>query len=216
VHKGKKASDSDWAKTREGICNGTIKGDKSKVNCPDTVVKGKDEKTTCPAGSTLVDGKCKKESKDPDRPLNTRDSEDTQFARERSNNVRGGEKQTKKRYYEQVRNRKNTWKSLSAEDQAKYDGYGDYKSIMKDTYKKQRRDADIALQTASYEGSLRQGQQNKSVLSGQGGGTVLSNRRNIDSSDANDNTKQEVIKSAILKKPTLFKKAAPMKKGYYK
>lgn len=55
VHEGKK--DKNWAKTREGICNGTIKGDKSKVNCPDTVVKGKDK---CPEGSTGTPPNCEK------------------------------------------------------------------------------------------------------------------------------------------------------------
>lgn len=44
AHKGPKEKDPvKWEETRKGICNGTIKGDKSKVNCSDVVV-GKEKK----------------------------------------------------------------------------------------------------------------------------------------------------------------------------
>jgi hypothetical protein len=136
------------------------------------VVKGKDEKR--------------------ERPVQTRDSEDTQTARERSNTVRGGKRMNKKERQSQKKiDRLNRKSGAIDPSTIKKDKEGnDIKDSGTKYDRKKQKTARLmkeakdnrALASASSDGAQRQAEQNRSI-SARKTGTMKSNSRVVDTSD---------------------------------
>ena len=143
-------------------------------------VKGKDEKKTI-----TVKGEDKKR----ERPVQTRDSEDTQTARERSNTVRGGKRMNRKEKNAAIK---------EAKAQAKIDNPDDRKArrkavkSAKNNAKLSQAKKDRKLAAASGAGAQRQAEQNRSI-SARKTGTVKSNERNLRESDMSESTKNTLV-----------------------
>ena len=141
--------------------------------------KGKDTQT-CPDGSTLVNGKCQKTKKTETKKTSlTKDAEDTQTARERSNTVRGGSRMNRKEKNAAVK---------EAKAQAKIDNPDDRKArrkavkTAKNKAKLTQAQKDRKLAAASGAGAQRQAEQNRSI-SARKTGTVKSEARVVESFD---------------------------------
>ena len=118
----------------------------------------------------------------------TKDSEDTQTARERSNTVRGGQRMNRK-------TKNNSIKQAKA--QAKVDGLKgkakrDYVRAAKNKAKLAQAKSNTALTSASAAGAQRQAEQNRSI-SARKTGTVKSEARVVESFDQ---SKSNVTKNA--------------------
>ena len=199
-------------------------------------IKGKDEKKTI-----TVKGEDKKR----ERPIQTRDSEDTQTARERSNTVRGGKRMNRKERQAQKKidrlNRKSG--AINPETGKKYDRKKQkIARLMKEAEDNRK------LASASSEGAQRQAEQNRSI-SARKTGTLKSNERNLRESDMSESTKNTLVdkdlgvgqknqsnpnpeisgvtkaemtgtddvKTTNFKKaPDFFKKKSPLKMKYFK
>jgi len=132
------------------------------------VVKGKDEKR--------------------ERPVQTRDSEDTQTARERSNTVRGGSRMNRKTKNNSIKEAKAQAKKDGLKGKAKRD----YVKNAKNDAKLAQAKSNKALTSASAAGAQRQAEQNKSI-SARKTGTVKSNERNLRESDMSESTKNTLV-----------------------
>ena len=194
------------------------------------IVKGKDVEKT-----VVVKGKDKKR----ERPVQTRDAEDTQTARERSNTVRGGKRMNRKEKNAAIK---------EAKAQAKIDNPDDRKArkkavkSAKNNAKLSQAKKDRKLAAASGAGAQRQAEQNRSI-SARKTGTLKSNERNLRESDMSESTKntlvdkdlgvdttiktntnptdvsgvtQDEIKGQTKKTSGFFKTKSPMKKNYFK
>jgi len=192
------------------------------------IVKGKDVEK-----EVVVKGKPR------ERPVQTRDAEDTQTARERSNTVRGGKRMNRKEKNAAIK---------EAKAQAKIDNPDDRKArrkavkSAKNNAKLTQAKKDRKLAAASGAGAQRQAEQNRSI-SARKTGTVKSNERNLRESDMSESTKntlvdkdlgvdtttqtktnptdvsgvsQDEIKGQAKKTPGFFKTKSPMKKNYFK
>lgn len=192
------------------------------------IVKGKDVEK-----EVVVKGKPR------ERPVQTRDAEDTQTARERSNTVRGGKRMNRKEKNAAIK---------EAKAQAKIDNPDDRKArrkavkSAKNNAKLTQAEKDRKLAAASGAGAQRQAEQNRSI-SARKTGTVKSNERNLRESDMSESTKntlvdkdlgvdtttqtktnptdvsgvsQDEIKGQAKKTPGFFKTKSPMKKNYFK
>jgi hypothetical protein len=135
--------------------------------------------------TVVVKGKDKKR----ERPVQTRDSEDTQTARERSNTVRGGKRMNKKERQAQKKidrlNRKSG--AINPDTGVKYDR----KKQKTARLMKEAKD-NKALASASSDGAQRQAEQNRSI-SARKTGTVKSNERNLRESDMSESTKNTLV-----------------------
>ena len=130
----------------------------------------------------------KGETKKRERPVQTRDSEDTQTARERSNTVRGGSRMNRK-------TKNNSIKEAKA--QAKVDGLKgkakrDYVKAAKNKAKLAQAKSNKTLTSASAAGAQRQAEQNRSISARQTG-TVRSNERDLRESDATTATQNTLV-----------------------
>ena len=124
-----------------------------------------------------------------ERPVQTRDSEDTQTARERSNTVRGGKRMNRKERQAQKKidrlNRKSG--AINPDTGKKYDRKKQKTArLMKEA--KDNRD----LASASSDGAQRQAEQNRSI-SARKTGTLKSNERNLRESDMSESTKNTLV-----------------------
>lgn len=133
----------------------------------------------------VVKGKDKKR----ERPIQTRDSEDTQTARERSNTVRGGKRMNRKERQAQKKidrlNRKSN--AINPETGEKYDRKKQkIARLMKEAEDNRK------LASASSEGAQRQAEQNRSI-SARKTGTLKSNERNLRESDMSESTKNTLV-----------------------
>ena len=144
----------------------------------------------------------KGEDKKRERPVQTRDSEDTQTARERTNTVRGGKRMNKKERQAQKKidrlNRKSGAIDPSTIKKDK-DGNNIEGSGTKYDRKKQKRARlmkeakdNRALASASSDGAQRQAEQNRSI-SARKTGTLKSNERNLRESDMSESTKNTLV-----------------------
>ena len=144
----------------------------------------------------------KGEDKKRERPVQTRDSEDTQTARERSNTVRGGKRMNKKERQSQKKidrlNRKSGAIDPSTikkdKDGNNIEGSGtkyDRKKQKTARLMKEAKD-NRKLASASSEGAQRQAEQNRSI-SARKTGTVKSNERNLRESDMSESTKNTLV-----------------------
>ena len=145
----------------------------------------------------------KGEDKKRERPVQTRDSEDTQTARERSNTVRGGKRMNKKERQSQKKidrlNRKSGAIDPSTIKKDKVTGKDIEGSGTKYDRKKQKNarlmkeaEDNKKLASASSEGAQRQAEQNRSI-SARKTGTVKSNERNLRESDMSESTKNTLV-----------------------
>ena len=156
------------------------------------IVKGKDETKT-----VTVKGKETKREK----PIQTRDAEDTQTARERSNTVRGGKRMNRKEKNAAIK---------EAKAQAKIDSPDDRKARRKavknakNKAKLTQAQKDRKLAAASGAGAQRQADQNKSI-SARKTGTVKSNERNLRESDMTPDTKKKLVDKQLGVKDTKSK-----------
>ena len=131
----------------------------------------------------------KGEDKKRERPVQTRDSEDTQTARERSNTVRGGKRMNRKEKNAAIK---------EAKAQAKIDNPDDRKArrkavkSAKNNAKLSQAKKDRKLAAASGAGAQRQAEQNRSI-SARKTGTVKSNERNLRESDMSESTKNTLV-----------------------
>ena len=153
-------------------------------------LKGAKDVSTCPDGSTLVNGKCQKTKKtETNKTSLTKDAEDTQTARERSNTVRGGSRMNRKEKNAAVK---------EAKAQAKIDNPDDRKArrkavkTAKNKAKLTQAQKDRKLAAASGAGAQRQAEQNRSI-SARKTGTVKSEARVVESFDQ---SKSNVTKNA--------------------
>ena len=196
--------------------------------------KAKDIAAAKPTEKTVV-----VKGKPREKPVQTRDAEDTQTARERSNTVRGGKRMNRKEKNAAIK---------EAKAQAKIDNPTSRKK-RKEAVKEAKNKAkltqaqkDKKLAAASGAGAQRQAEQNRSI-SARKTGTVKSNERNLRESDMSDSTKntlidkdlgvdtttktktnptdvsgvsQDEIKGQAKKTPGFFKTKSPMKKNYFK
>mgnify|MGYP003624358089 FL=1 len=181
------------AKNGKGACDkykGLSKEKKDAANF-DTV-KGKDEKK-----NITVKGEDKKR----ERPIQTRDSEDTQTARERSNTVRGGKRMNKKERQAQKKiDRLNRKSGAIDPSTIKKDKDGNVTDKGKKYNRKDQKNARLMkeaednrkLASASSEGAQRQAEQNRSI-SARKTGTVRSNERDLRESDATTATQNTLV-----------------------
>ena len=155
------------------------------------IVKGKDEKKT-----VTVKGKETKREK----PIQTRDSEDTQTARERSNTVRGGKRMNRKEKYAAIKEAKAQAKvdGLTGKERRKYVKDAKNKAKLTQAQKNKK------LAAASGAGAQRQAEQNKSI-SARKTGTVKSNERNLRESDMTSDTKKKLVDKQLGVKDTKSK-----------
>lgn len=163
------------------------------------IVKGKDEKKT-----VTVKGKETKREK----PVQTRDSEDTQTARERSNTVRGGKRMNRKEKNAAIK---------EAKAQAKVNGLTgkerrEYVKDAKNKAKLTQAQKNKKLAAASGAGAQRQAEQNKSI-SARKTGTVKSNERNLRESDMTSDTKKKLVDKQLGVKSETTKKTNPSVAG---
>ena len=165
------------------------------------VVKGKDEKKT-----VTVKGKKR------EKPVQTRDAEDTQTARERSNTVRGGKRMNRKEKNAAIK---------EAKAQAKIDNPDDRKARRK-AVKKAKNQAkltqaqkDRKLAAASGAGAQRQAEQNRSI-SARKTGTLKSNERNLRESDMSPDTKKKLVDKQLGTNSETVKKTNPNVSGVSK
>ena len=150
--------------------------------------KGKDTQT-CPDGSTLVNGKCQKTKKTETKKTSlTKDAEDTQTARERSNTVRGGSRMNRKTKNNSIKEAKAQAKKDGLKGKAKRD----YVKNAKNDAKLAQAKSNKALTSASAAGAQRQAEQNRSI-SARKTGTVKSEARVVESFDQ---SKSNVTKNA--------------------
>jgi hypothetical protein len=196
--------------------------------------KAKDTAAAKPTEKTVV-----VKGKPRERPVQTRDAEDTQTARERSNTVRGGSRMNRKEKNAAIK---------EAKAQAKIDNPDDRKArrkavkTAKNKAKLTQAQKDRKLTAASGAGAQRQAEQNRSI-SARKTGTVKSNERNLRESDMSESTKntlvdkdlgvdtttqtktnpteiagvsQKEIDGVDKKTPGFFKTKSPMKKNYFK
>jgi hypothetical protein len=188
--------------------------------------KAKDTAAAKPTEKTVV-----VKGKPRERPVQTRDAEDTQTARERSNTVRGGSRMNRKEKNAAIK---------EAKAQAKIDNPDDRKARRKAKLTQAQKDR--KLTAASGAGAQRQAEQNRSI-SARKTGTVKSNERNLRESDMSESTKntlvdkdlgvdtttqtktnpteiagvsQKEIDGVDKKTPGFFKTKSPMKKNYFK
>jgi hypothetical protein len=123
------------------------------------------------------------------RPVQTRDSEDTQTARERSNTVRGGKRMNRKERQAQKKidrlNRKSG--AINPDTGKKYDRKKQKIARLMKEAKDNR-----ALASASSDGAQRQAEQNRSI-SARKTGTLKSNERNLRESDMSESTKNTLV-----------------------
>jgi len=156
------------------------------------IVKGKDVEK-----EVVVKGKPR------ERPVQTRDAEDTQTARERSNTVRGGKRMNKKERQAQKKidrlNRKSGAIDPSTIKKDPVTGKDIKGSGTKYDRKKQKNarlmkeaEDNKKLASASSEGAQRQAEQNRSI-SARKTGTVKSNERNLRESDMSESTKNTLV-----------------------
>ena len=135
--------------------------------------------------TVVVKGKDKKR----ERPVQTRDSEDTQTARERSNTVRGGKRMNKKERQAQKKidrlNRKSN--AINPDTGVKYD-----RKKQKTARLMKEAEDNRKLASASSEGAQRQAEQNRSI-SARKTGTVKSNERTLRESDMSESTKNTLV-----------------------
>ena len=169
----------------EGASEETI--NKAKAHNADPANKGekkiqvnsgkKTEK--CPEGSTKVGGKCQKIKKTETKKTSlTKDAEDTQTARERSNTVRGGSRMNRKTKNNSIKEAKAQAKKDGLKGKAKRD----YVKNAKNDAKLAQAKSDKALTSASAAGAQRQAEQNRSI-SARKTGTVKSEARVVESFD---------------------------------
>ena len=130
----------------------------------------------------------KGEDKKRERPVQTRDSEDTQTARERSNTVRGGSRMNRKTKNNSIKEAKAQAKKDGLKGKAKRD----YVKNAKNDAKLAQAKSNKALTSASAAGAQRQAEQNKSI-SARKTGTVKSNERNLRESDMSESTKNTLV-----------------------
>ena len=146
--------------------------------------KAKDIAAAKPTEKTVV-----VKGKPRERPVQTRDSEDTQTARERSNTVRGGKRMNRKEKNAAIK---------EAKAQAKIDNPDDRKArrkavkSAKNNAKLSQAKKDRKLAAASGAGAQRQAEQNRSI-SARKTGTVKSNERNLRESDMSESTKNTLV-----------------------
>ena len=227
LNKGKIDLGPDFKPTKEQT---------ARANKAVAEAKAKDIAAAKPTEKTIVvKGKDKKR----ERPVQTKDAEDTQTARERSNTVRGGKRMNRKEKNAAIR---------EAKAQAKIDNPDDRKArrkavkSAKNKAKLTQAQKDRKLAAASGAGAQRQAEQNRSI-SARKTGTLKSNERNLRESDMSESTKnilvdkdlgvdtttqtnpnptdvsgvtQDEIKGANKKTPGFFKTKSPMKKNYFK
>jgi len=165
------------------------------------VVKGKDEKKT-----VIVKGKKR------EKPVQIRDAEDTQTARERSNTVRGGKRMNRKEKNAAIR---------EAKAQAKIDNPDDRKARRKAVKKAKNKakltqaQKDRKLAAASGAGAQRQAEQNRSI-SARKTGTVKSNERSLRESDMSSDTKKKLVDKQLGVNSQTAKKTNPNVSGVSK
>jgi hypothetical protein len=227
LNKGKIDLGPDFKPTKEQT---------ARANKAVAEAKAKDIAAAKPIEKTIVvKGKDKKR----ERPVQTRDAEDTQTARERSNTVRGGKRMNRKEKNAAIR---------EAKAQAKIDNPDDRKArkkavkSAKNKAKLTQAQKDRKLAAASGAGAQRQAEQNRSI-SARKTGTLKSNERNLRESDMSESTKnilvdkdlgvdtttqtktnptdvsgvsQDEIKGQAKKTPGFFKTKSPLKKNYFK
>jgi len=227
LNKGKIDLGPDFKPTKEQT---------ARANKAVAEAKAKDIAAAKPIEKTIVvKGKDKKR----ERPVQTRDAEDTQTARERSNTVRGGKRMNRKEKNAAIR---------EAKAQARIDNPDDRKArrkavkSAKNKAKLTQAQKDRKLAAASGAGAQRQAEQNRSI-SARKTGTLKSNERNLRESDMSESTKnilvdkdlgvdtttqtktnptdvsgvtQDEIKGQAKKTPGFFKTKSPMKKNYFK
>jgi len=204
-------------------------------------LEGAKDTKTCPEGSTLVNGKCQKSKETTTKKTSlTKDAEDTQTARERSNTVRGGKRMNRKEKNAAIR---------EAKAQAKIDNPDDRKArkkavkSAKNKAKLTQAQKDRKLAAASGAGAQRQAEQNRSI-SARKTGTVKSEARVVESFDQSKGNVTENANAFVNGKPTstttsttnpevsgvtqdeikgvnkktsgFFKTKSPMKKNYFK
>ena len=138
-----------------------------------------------------------------ERPVQIRDAEDTQTARERSNTVRGGKRMNKKERQAQKKidrlNRKSGAIDPSTIKKDKVTGKDIEGSGTKYDRKKQKNarlmkeaEDNKKLASASSEGAQRQAEQNRSI-SARKTGTLKSNERDLRESDATSDTTKKLV-----------------------
>jgi hypothetical protein len=137
-----------------------------------------------------------------ERPVQTRDSEDTQTARERSNTVRGGKRMNRKERQAQKKidrlNRKSGAIDPSTikkdKDGNNIEGSGKKYDRKKQKIARLMKEAkdNRALASASSDGAQRQAEQNRSI-SARKTGTLKSNERNLRESDMSESTKNTLV-----------------------
>ena len=156
---------------------------KAKANKKRADAKAADAAAAKPK-TVVVKGKDKKR----ERPVQTRDSEDTQTARERSNTVRGGSRMNRKTKNNSIKEAKAQAKKDGLKGKAKRD----YVKNAKNDAKLAQAKSNKALTSASAAGAQRQAEQNKSI-SARKTGTVKSNERNLRESDMSESTKNTLV-----------------------
>jgi hypothetical protein len=166
--------------------------------------KAKDIAAAKPTEKTVV---VKGKDTERKRPVQTRDSEDTQTARERSNTVRGGKRMNKKERQAQKKidrlNRKSGAIDPSTIKKDKVTGKDIEGSGTKYDRKKQKNarlmkeaEDNKKLASASSEGAQRQAEQNRSI-SARKTGTLKSNERDLRESDATSDTTKKLVDTQL-------------------
>jgi hypothetical protein len=189
LNKGKKDLGPDYKPPAAETARANAEVAKAKAKD----LKGAKDVSTCPDGSTLVNGKCQKIKKtDTPKTSLTKDAEDTQTARERSNTVRGGKRMNKKERQAQKKiDRLNRKSGAIDPSTIKKDKEGnDIKDSGTKYDRKKQKTARLmkeakdkrALASASSDGAQRQAEQNRSI-SARKTGTMKSNSRVVDTSD---------------------------------
>ena len=171
---------------------GTKKVDPKKIT-PEMTAKANKKRADAKAADVAAAKPIEKEvvvkGKPRERPVQTRDSEDTQTARERSNTVRGGKRMNRKEKNAAIK---------EAKAQARIDNPDDRKARRK-AVKSAKNEAkltqakkDRKLAAASGAGAQRQAEQNRSI-SARKTGTLKSNERNLRESDMSESTKNTLV-----------------------
>jgi hypothetical protein len=171
---------------------GTKQVDPKKIT-PEMTAKANKKRADAKAADVAAAKPIEKEvvvkGKPRERPVQTRDSEDTQTARERSNTVRGGKRMNRKEKNAAIK---------EAKAQARIDNPDDRKARRK-AVKSAKNEAkltqakkDRKLAAASGAGAQRQAEQNRSI-SARKTGTLKSNERNLRESDMSESTKNTLV-----------------------
>ena len=176
LNEGKKDLGPDFKPTQAQ----TDAANKAVADAKAKDLEGSKDTEKCPEGSTRVGGKCQKITKTETKKKSlTKDAEDTQTARERSNTVRGGKRMNRKEKNAAIR---------EAKAQAKIDNPDDRKArkkavkSAKNNAKLSQAKKDRKLAAASGAGAQRQAEQNRSI-SARKTGTVKSEARVVESFD---------------------------------